>query len=182
MIETYKNFNKEAPNGDLSKDYPTESAVCYALEFAGHTLPYGLFKTAYESLVDFMKGEEVDNFYKNNAPILYGDYRAKIPGYYAPASVLSVLIYGVNAWLKKDILTFEELNMSEIREKLEVGNPVLVVSSDGTTQGLIPFVGIAENKFVYPAILAGLGKEEYFKPFWNDKKWVITIKPAEPVI
>lgn len=192
QIETYKNFNKTEPTLEVSKDYPLEAAVCNALLLAGYTLPLGFFKLGCESLADFIKtSDEVDKFYKSTAPILYGEYRAKAPGYFKPSEVISVLVHSVNLWLgEKDILSFEMLTSNEIEENyLNKSQPVLLIYRDDKVSSLIPVTYNNTTGKSYEAIddkgsVVHLDKSllKNFKPFDSDKKWVVTIRPAEPVI
>lgn len=194
MIETYKNFNKETPVFEQSTEYNAEAAICNALAFAGHTMPLGLFATGCASLGDFLKTEEIENYYKNTAPVLYGDYRAKIPGYYKPSEVIRVLVYGANQWMGKDILTFTKMEVSDILEEVKKGNPIIVAASNGNIHKLVPILGYEEVKAegdgaassqlnipadCQDAFANGFNNA---KPFTSSEKWVITIAPAEPVI
>ena len=185
MIETYKDFNKTY-TPEVSEAYPTEAAICNALSFAGYVLPQGLYPTNADSLANFMKdNENVDNFYKNYSPTLYKEYRSKMPGRYLPIDVVQVLIQSVNLWLEKDILNFEELTVEEIQEKVSNGNPVLIIATDNNTRSLIPILGI-DDKSEWVAAMENTTIKELsagiIKPTYSDKKWVITIKSAEPVI
>ena len=202
MVELYKNFNKETIELETSDKYPIEAAICNALKYAGYTLPMGLYSKACDSLGDFMEtNQQVENYYKTYSPTLSKEYHAKMPGYFKPSEVIEVLINGVNEWLGKDILSFQQsLSREEITSKLEAWEPILViVAKDPQHHYILPLLGQDKNEEsstegkgviytleTYNNIFNDELKDgtlfDKIKPFHSNNKWVITIKPAEPVI
>lgn len=125
------------------------NVICTALTSMGYILPVGMFDRPSQALLDFFENsDEIDNLYKDTAPLLYKNYKGHIPGSFKPWEVHEVLAKGINLWLGETIDTFTELPVKDFSAKVSSGS-ALVVS--GKFDGSYELACVLGTKFYVDA-------------------------------
>lgn len=192
MINTYMNYRKNDPIIGHSEKFPIEALVCTALEYAGHYLPIGLYANSYDNFGDFIAdNESIENYYKELAPVLYSEYRSKMPGHFKPDEVWVVLTHCVNSWVGSNITEIKyNITQEEIDEQLDQGLPVIVSYRESPEEHrLTVLLGKNENGYdvlkISDTDFSKISKEDFnskVKPIGSKIKNAIFIKPAILVI
>lgn len=126
--ETY--ISREAEKS-AEDNVPTDericNVVCTALTSMGYILPVGMYDRPSQALLDFFENsDEVDNIYKDTAPLLYKNYKSHVPGNFKPWEVHEVLAKGINLWLGEEVDTFTEIPVKDFSAKVSNGSAIVV--------------------------------------------------------
>lgn len=126
--ETYISREAEKSTEDnVPADERICNVVCTALTSMGYILPAGMYDRPSQALLDFFENsDEVDNIYKDTAPLLYKNYKSHVPGNFKPWEVHEVLAKGINLWLGEEVDTFTEMPVKDFSAKVSNGSAIVV--------------------------------------------------------
>lgn len=103
------------------------SVICSALTAMGYVLPAGMCDRPSQAMLSFFEtSDEIDNVYKDTAPLLYKGYKSHYSDSFKPWEVHEVLAKGINLWLGEEIDTFTEIPVKDISSKVSNGSAVVV--------------------------------------------------------
>lgn len=114
-------------NENIPVDERICSVMCSALTAMGYILPVGMCDRPSQALLSFFEtSDEIDNIYKDTAPLLYKGYKGHYSDSFKPWEVHEVLAKGINLWLDEEIDTFTEISVKDISSKVSNGSAVVV--------------------------------------------------------
>ena len=114
-------------NEDIPVDERICSVMCSALTAMGYILPVGMCDRPSQALLSFFEtSDEIDNIYKDTAPLLYKGYKGHYSDSFKPWEVHEVLAKGINLWLDEEIDTFTEIPVKDMSSKISNGSAVVV--------------------------------------------------------
>lgn len=128
------------------------TSICQSLDYNGWSFPKGKFDQPEDNLAEFiMTNSEVLDFYKKNEPYSYQEWKAERPNSFSPVEIHSVLAFGVNKWLGKEVDTFElNANIWDITKEI-LNNRSCVISgafpteNGGVLNHIVSLVGCIWN-------------------------------------
>lgn len=125
-----------------------------ALEIIGYSFPtiFPQYKQPEDKLIYFIRNDKgVLDFYKKTEPNYYNNYINKVKGYYEPNEIHSVLSYGTNLFMGKNVTTlstsFSINNL--VKELVQRNKPIVVSAKFNNLNHIITLVGCTFKKEIF---------------------------------